>query len=353
MNKSRILFLVMWLLSLFGPVFVPNAGAAEPDVIKQYSVTVTPRSDGTLDMVYVFDYCATTDFPSGSAYLDVGVANSSFELVDYNPRDWVTNAYAKTDGGSWVHLEFAHLPLAGECFTFDFTIHQSAMAHLSGEEVAFQFTPGWFDFARIEALRITWAEPNDTSFVKSLDPQPTSVAEGKAVWETTNLAPNQKFTVNLVVAKSAFPDLNTEAAAQPVPAEGGGGGDMLLVLCVVIAVILVVIVLVAVLMSESSGSYSSGESIGGYHGGGIYTGGSSGSRSTGSSSGGRTSGGGGSYSGRGSSCACVHSCACACACAGGGRAGCSRKGFDVRRFLKRTRGGRRGRGWKFKTERGA
>lgn len=336
----RILLSFLLILSLFGLVFVPVVQASDPDVIKQYSVTVTPRSDGTLDMVYVFDYCATTDFPSGSAYLDVGVPSSSFELVDYNPRDWVTNAYAKTDGGSWVHLEFAKLPMTRECFTFDFTIHQSGMAHLSGEDVAFQFTPGWFDFARIEALRITWIVPGDVTLVKTLDPKPTSVAEGKAIWETANLAPNQKFTVNLVVAMSVFPDLDVEAATQPGPTTEGGGGDWLMLLCVIVIVVIVLFVLLAMLIGDSSGSYSSGGSIGSYHSSGTYSGGFGGSiggSSGGRSSGGRSSSSGGSYSGRGSSCACVSSCACACACAGGGRAGCSRKGYNVSRFFRWTR----------------
>ena len=45
-------------------------------------------------------------------------------------------------------------------------------------------------------------------------------------------------------------------------------------------------------------------------------------------------GGDGGFTGRGSSWACVSSCACACACAGGGRAGCTEKGFGIRKMLK-------------------
>lgn len=339
MRRFTNLLFIGLLLAMFAISPIRASAQTPPDVIRQYTITVTPRSDGTLDMKYEFDYCATTEFPSGSAYLEIGVPNRQFEITDYGPKDWVSGANAKTSGGSWVHLDFAGLPRAGQCFMFNFTIHQSAMAHSSGDDVAFQFIPGWFDFAKIEKLTILWVLPSDVSMVKTLDPQPARQEDSRAVWEAQNLEPNQKFTINLTVAKAAFPDLNVEAAEQPASPAGteGGGGDVLLVLCVVLVVILVVIVLVAVLMGESSGSYSTGGYVGGYTSGGGYRGGlsssssSSGSRSGSSSS--RSSGGSGSYSGRGSSCACV-SCACACACAGGGRAGCDQKGFDIRRFLK-------------------
>lgn len=328
MNKRILVFRLALALVLLVVLKPLTAHAADPDVIKNYVVTVTPQTDGTLNMKYDFDYCATTDFPGNAIYLEVGVPNKKFELTEWGPKDWVTNAYTKTSGGSWVHLDFVHQPVAGECFTFNFTIHQSAMAHVSGDDVTFQFIPGWFDFARIDKLTIVWAMPSDATLVKTLDPQSARSENGQAIWEALNLAPNQKFTVNLVIAKTAYPDLKTEdiVEEEPVPINGGAGVGIVTI-CLIIGVIIVVLALILWLSDSAGGGggFSDGGYIGGYSGGSGSTHGDSG----GGGSSGRNSGGGGNFGGRGSSCACVSSCACACACAGGGRAGCSAKGFDI------------------------
>jgi len=116
-------------------------------------------------------------------------------------------------------------------------------------------------------------------------------------------------------------------------------------ICLILLFLFIIMVLVSVI-SSGVRSYRGGGTIGSPRtggggpiiipfprtpsSGGIFGGG--GTRSTPPS---RSGGGGGLFGGRGSSCACVSSCACACACAGGGRAGCSRKGFDISGLLKK------------------
>lgn len=335
MKTIKILLSLVLALIALVPLAVPVAAGGPPDVINTYVVTVTPNDDGTLVMRYDLDYTATTDFPSGSAYLEVGVPNSDFQLLDWGPKPWVTSANAKTGGGSWVHLDFAQLPKAGDHFTINFTIKQSKMAYPTGDDVSFKFTPGWFDFAEIKKLTINWKLPAK-DLVKKLDPAPANQGDNLAVWEAKDLAPNQKYTVSLLIAKAAFPKLSeaTTTTSDPDAATDNGW-----IIIVVLVVVLVIIVIIVIAVAAENGGYSgSSGGGGGYHGGG-YSGGSSssgGGSSSSGSSGGRSSGGGGSYSGRGSSCACV-SCACACACAGGGRAGCSEKGFDVSGLLNKER----------------
>src|SRR3990170_4064505 len=113
----RVFFVFILAALLLAPTAVVLA--ADPDVIGEYSVTVSPQADGTLKMSYQFtNYCATTDFPSNSAFLEVGVPNRHFTITDIGPKDWVTGASPKTSGGSWVHLDFIRLPKKGDCFNF-------------------------------------------------------------------------------------------------------------------------------------------------------------------------------------------------------------------------------------------
>lgn len=342
-KRLLILTLVMSLILTIAPSALAQT---PPDVIKEYVVSVEPQTDGALKMRYDFSYCATTDFPANSGYLEVGVPNSNFSLTDYGPKDWVTSAAAKNGSTSQVHLDFAHVPKAGECFSFNFTILQQAMAYPSDTGVSFVFTPGWFDFAKIEKLSVRWQLPKDISQVKGFDPAPKTQGDGLAVWEAENLAPNQKFTVKITVDKTVFPQLAVQPTQAPAASDGSGGGFAIdpLLLCFVVILVVVVVFVIAwaaySLDSGSGGSYSSGGYIGGYHSAPRndspsprYSPPSPSPRYDPPPS--RSGGGSGNFGGRGSSCACVSSCVCACACAGGGRAGCARKGFDVSRLMRK------------------
>lgn len=320
------------------------AFAQPPDVIGQYTVHVTPKDDGTLVMDYrLSNYCAATDFPSDKPYLQIGVPNRNFDLVAWGPKSaanpqtkvWVTSADALQGVNSQVQLNFNKQPLAGECWDMTFTINQSRMAYAQGsDEVSLQFTPGWFDFAKINTLTINWDLPGNASLVHKTEPA-VAMGQTQAVWTNTNMAPNDKFTVTITYAKSAFPDLPAQVPSSPsVPSEtpSSSGSDWTtLIVCLIILVILFFILLPRFTRSYASdGGYGSGL-------GGIFLGGFGGGTSGGGGGGSdRSGGGGGGFSGRGSSCACACAgCACACACAGGGRAGCTRKGIDISGWMKR------------------
>ncbi len=336
------------LLLAFAALLPPRALADQPDVIGQYSVHITPRDDGTLVMEYrLSNYCAATDFPSDKPYLQVGVPNRNFDLVDWGPKSapnsqtkiWVTSANADQGVNSQVQLNFNQQPRAGDCWDLNFTIDQREMAYAQGsDEVGFQFTPGWFDFAKINTLTITWDLPGDPSLVHKTDPAPTN-NQNQAVWTNTNMAPNDKFTVTITYAKSAFPNL--VAAGLPSspstpsnPPSSTGGTRINCAFCLVILIIILFFVLPLYFRRNASdggyGSVLGSPFFGGYGSGGHGSGDSSSSHSD------RSGGGGGGFAGRGSSCACgCASCACACACAGGGRAGCTRKGFDIGRLIRK------------------
>ena len=336
--KTKLM--IKWILSLglllaLAALLPRLVTAQQPDVIGQYTVHVTPQDDGTLVMDYRFsNYCATTDFPSDKPYLQVGVPNRNFDLVDWGPKSapnsqtkvWVTSADPLQGVTSQVQLNFNKQPLAGECWDLNFTIRQRQMAYAQGsDEVGFQFTPGWFDFAKINALTVTWDLPADQTLIHKTDPAPTSTPN-QAVWSDTNLAPNDKFTVTITYAKSAFPNLTAPSASAPSPPSSAAGEDNSAFLCGIVLLILFFIVMARFLSFwGSDGGYGGGL-------GGAFLRGFGGGFSGSSSS--RSGGGGGGFAGRGSSCACA-SCACACACAGGGRAGCTRKGFDISLLIKK------------------
>jgi len=330
--KKLLNLLIAFLIVLFCsfPVFAQTP----PDIINNYTITIDPQTDGSLLMKYEFNYEATTDFPSNIQYLEIGVANSDFEIVSYNPHGFITGAKANKSGTSQVHLDFAKLPIKGDKFQFDFVIKQKNMLYKADEEnIGFKFIPGWFDFAEIKELKVI-INPKSLTVTKT-DPEPIIKDANQMIWITKNMGPNEKAkAVTFICSNESYPELQKDTLNDKDPNEENGGafGLILIIIIVIIVVIFIFTLILGSGDSYGDGGYSGGGYSGGFFGGSSLGGGTS-SSGGGSSSSGRSSGGGGSFGGGGSSCACVSSCACACACAGGGRVGCSERGFEITNWL--------------------
>jgi hypothetical protein len=311
----QILLLILVVITFICGFSQTAKAEIPPDIIHSYTITIDPQTDGSLLIKYELDYEATTDFPSDIQYLQIGVPNTDFEVVDFAPKDFIVQAKEIKAGTSQVQLDFYKLPLKGDRFTISFTIKQRSMAYSTDDgNICFQFIPGWFDFAEITELREIINLENLN--VVSTDPE-TSIESGKMVFVVNNMEANEKApAITVIATKDSYPNLNEDDLVTKNQATGGIGiGGAILIIILVVVVIMII------------AAAASGGGDGGYGGGGYFGG-------YGGSSSGRSGGGDGGFSGRGSSCACVSSCACACACAGGGRVGCSERGLQVTHWLQ-------------------
>jgi hypothetical protein len=246
-------------------------------------------------------------------------------------------------------LNFAFLPKANDCFDFWFTVNQREMANTQGSEISFQFWPGVFTFAEIKSLTVAWKIPENGGIIYK-NPEPVE-QNGYLVWTGSDLPPERSLpAIELLYAPEIFPEFEASKPAPPqtnnTPSGTTGNDDdldIVLICIIAILVLIFVMFLFWVIKEISSSSYGSGTYIGtpttrkrstssSWTIPSISVSSPSSSRSK------RSTGGGGTRSGRTSSCACVSSCACACAgSSSGGRAGCSRKGFNLnlKRFIKK------------------
>jgi len=364
-SSQLMIFLLLGLLiSMPASVVLAQSGT---DVIREYVIDVQPQDNGDLINTYSISWCVNSDDAGPLGEIYVGMPNAEYEVLEYM-GDAKDVQPANSGAYTQVLVRLDRYINADECVSFTFSVRQEGIAHLNENtgEVGFQFIPGWFDEVPVEKLKIIWNLPDDESLLKSIDPKPTSQEDGMATWES-KLEEGDKYTINLLYDQSAFPNYGQESeviwplenAASDITnntvktSDAGtnnvftdetlpASSSMLLFpswagVCVC-AVILMIVIIVIVLISLSNGirGYRDGGYIGGSRpttgGGWILRGGGSSSSSSRSTPPSRSGGGGGLFGGRGSSCACV-SCACACACAGGGRAGCSRKGFDISKLM--------------------
>lgn len=357
-----ILLILAGILLLAQPVHSQGT-----DEIRDYAIDIQPQEDGSVVNSYAIDWCVISNSAGPLSWITLGMPNENYEIMGFS-GDIASVIPYNQDFDTMVRIDLPQEVYAGECVTLNIQIHQYGLAKLDEGtgEIGFYFTPGWFNEVPIDHMRITWHLPSDESLIKSINPKPSNQEAGLATWEDA-LQPGEKFPVSVIYDAAAFPNFNPNPPhssqdtaqsvpddSQPLPDLDSGGSDVFIpgvigsltigtMVCLCILMILVVIILFAIFRSAGGRrTYRRGGYFGGYPSGESWGRGSDtifssgGGRSDDSSD--RSGGGSGAFGGRGSSCACVSS-GCACACAGGGRAGCSRKGFDVSGLIKGKREG--------------
>lgn len=277
--------------------------------ISNYAVALTPRSDGTVRI----DYDQRWRVTGGHIpWITVGTPNSNFTVT--GSRGAVVGVESASQGGwSGVRVDLDDDYRSGQTFDVGFSIVQRGLFYAAEENYKLDFTPGWYDRAATDTLRVS------VRFFASLttvtaNPPPTRVSDDVMTWETYGLGPGERFSIHVSFPVALFPSGIAQKNLKGGAGGGASGAEVAFVF--VFVAIIVIIVVLAVLSAKRR-----------YSGGNIFYGGIPGGRvGRGASGGGRSTGGGGGFGGSGISCACACvSCACACACAGGGGAGCSRK----------------------------
>lgn len=341
------------LLVLLAAVCFTATAWADYDYIEQYGVMVTPNTeDGSLLITVKLEWTPLEELPYGQE-LKIGVPNGSIRdvaaLTDNIERLDFDNSYM------YVYLDRAYE--ANETFSFAYSWVQEYMYQLDGSAVTYDYTPGWFDEARIGQMTLIWNDPEGLTgrlestgtasgeFVRSED-KLICTAEDLGYGETMGVSARyENWPVQLSVENSLdnLPSDYDHCVYVPCEHFEDDTGDAIIGMMVTIFVVIFIFVLISA--ARRGDGYAGGfgtryvfvnhlwypagpdgrprpGSVGTKtkprpprRGGGGFGGGS------------RGGGFGGGGFGGGSHCACASSCACACACAcaGGGRAGCSAK----------------------------
>jgi hypothetical protein len=300
-NFIQITLIFLFLIGVISTFAFSDTGTYR---ILDYTVTLTPHSDGTVEIEYYQKWLVTGGH---IPWITVGTANSSYyidqnknggnirSIYDYNSSGWT---------GVRIDLDKDYLP--DETFEVDFTMIQSQLFYADEDNYKLDFTPGWYDSAVTERLVVTMHIFAPIDQVRAI-PRPTSIEDQEIIWESFNVGKGGKFFVSISFPKSHMPEVNPDVLKSLVEIKRTSGWPGLIFALVIIFIIIVLIFMAKTSPYEKGGSVSA-----------AGTGGR----------GGRSTGGGGGLGGRSSSCACACvSCACACACAGGGGAGCSKKSY--------------------------
>ena len=95
------------------------------DQIEEYEIKISPRSDGTLDMLYHIRWRVLNDQKDGPlTWVKVGIPNSHIDEVISGTAGIKDIRYYSSDG-DYVRIDFIDKYYAGQSVNIDFSFHQS------------------------------------------------------------------------------------------------------------------------------------------------------------------------------------------------------------------------------------
>lgn len=161
------------------PTYAADTGTYE---ILNYTVELTPLSDGSVNMAYYQEWlCTGGHIP----WVTVGTANSNFDITSAGGN--VESARDDSSGG-WqgVYLTLDKDYTSGEQFAISFSIVQRDLLERLTDEGKWRinFTPGWYDNCVTDNLTITLNSPVPVSSY-SFTPQPAQVIDNVVTWQTS------------------------------------------------------------------------------------------------------------------------------------------------------------------------
>ena len=257
MKKVRLMLavLVLVLLCIPAPVFA-DTGTYKID---NYTVTLTPKSDGSVDIAYYQQWtCLSGNIP----WITVGLTNTAYAITGSGDN---VKTIRDDSGSGWdgVYIGLDKTYYANQSFIISFTINQRNLLNRTTNNWGINFTPGYYDNAQIGKMDIILISPIDPSEY-SYSIAPASVNGNNMTWEKTNLPGGYQFNVYVSSADGSF--LTSSSGATTLQATSittstpfNVSNGYVVFFAVAIIVIILAVVVAAVRRNQNKLAYDSPE----------------------------------------------------------------------------------------------
>jgi hypothetical protein len=256
MKKLLLALLVIIMVILFIPAQVlADTGTYKID---NYTVTLTPQSDGSVDINY---YQQWTVLSGNIPWITVGLPNTSYTVT--GSGDNVGNI--RDDSGSgWdgVYIGLDRTYYANQSFTISFTVNDRGLLTESTGSWGINFTPGWYDNAVISVMDINLDSPISPSEY-TFNPPPTNIIGSTVTWEKTNLPGGHQFNVSFsstdgsFILAGAVPVQTTNITS--IATNNGVNGTFIFFIIAIVVIFLVIVIRAVVKQSKARAAYASPE----------------------------------------------------------------------------------------------
>jgi hypothetical protein len=208
-------------LALILLLIVPALGADTGTYgIAEYTVRLDPQADGqvriTVEQIW---RVLSGHIP----WVTVGLPNSRFQVENYG-GDVSDVSSANSGGFSGVRVDLDRDYQPGETFNISFTVLQNNLLERLPDEGVWRinYTPGWYDRATIDHLRIELISPVDYESYATVSPMPADVANTIISWERSNLQPGGRFNIVVESVDGSF-------LTEPAPSTGLSSATILVI----------------------------------------------------------------------------------------------------------------------------
>ena len=255
MKKLLLALLVIVMVILFIPVQVlADTGTYKID---NYTVTLTPQSDGSVDISY---YQQWTVLSGNIPWITVGLPNTSYTIT--GSGDNVSNIRDDSASG-WdgVYIGLDRTYYANQSFTILFTVNDRSLLTESTGSWGINFTPGWYDNAVIGIMDINLDSPISPSEY-TFNPPPTSIIGSTITWEKTNLPGGYQFNVSFsstdgsFILRGAMP-VTTNITS--IATNNGVNGIFIFFIVAIVVIFLAIVIHALVKQSKARAAYASPE----------------------------------------------------------------------------------------------
>ena len=159
-RKIKLLIILIFFLAI---LILPNKiFAKDSDEITNYTTTVNPRNDGTLDIKYHIEWKVLDSTAAGPLNrVKIGIPNEHVNGIEALSNNIKSIRYVY-DFGDYLMIDLDRDYKEGEEVEFEFKIHQSYMYEVkySKNKVIYEFTPGWFTDIKVDQAVIEWKADN-------------------------------------------------------------------------------------------------------------------------------------------------------------------------------------------------
>ena len=161
---SKTIFLALCIIAQIACILFTVSYNPQPqDVIKNYNVTVKPKSNGSLDIEYSFVWNAL-DTDEELTWVEIGMANEDFTIYQSTISDTVKSVKKYVDGDYVsLRLYFNRAYQGGETVSFSFTVNQKGLLHQGTDGYFYAFVPSWFNYIQVENYKFLWEKSGAAS----------------------------------------------------------------------------------------------------------------------------------------------------------------------------------------------
>ena len=163
MNKIYKFFIFL-LLSVSLALGLSNLKAKaysyyDLDHIQLYEIWVNPvKEDGSLNIEFHIVWEVLDSSSDGPLeWIKIGIPNYHATNIEALSGGISKIKYYSEDG-SFIRIDFSKKHYQGDVIDIRFKYNQSYMYHLDGDNVVYDYHPGWFDEIKVDECNLYWAK---------------------------------------------------------------------------------------------------------------------------------------------------------------------------------------------------